>query len=260
MKLIRRLSARLDNLFLGGFLKTFYRSYFVPKNWAKSLSLLPNWNSFEIAYSNNSRPHLNAICQKYSTDKGSLSPRRNDHAYADYYDSIFFRSRDKVLNVMEIGIGSNNSDVKGFMGVDAIPGASLRVWREYFPNATIYGADIDSRILFEEERIKTFYVDQTDGESIKKLWNEIQIGGPIEFDLIVDDGLHTLEAALTFLKESLGKLSVGGTYIVEDLEFHDIVKIENLVNQNQFQVQYVKFSSSERGLINGSLVSITKSL
>jgi hypothetical protein len=260
MRVIGKIFVRLDSLLLKGLTKSHYRSYFVPKEWAKSLSILPNWNSFEIAYSNNSRPQLNAIFQKFSTDKGSLSPRRNDHAYADYYDSIFSRSRDKVLNVMEIGIGSNNSDIKGFMGVDAIPGASLRAWREYFPNATIYGADIDSRILFQEERIKTFYVDQTDRESIQKLWNKIQMDGPIEFDLIVDDGLHTIEAALTLLTESIEKLSVGGTYIVEDLEFRDIVKLENLVNQNEFLIQYVKFSSSERGLITGSLVSIRRNL
>lgn len=260
MRFIRKIIVQLDGLLLGGFVKKFYRSYFVPKEWAKSMSVLPNWNSFEVVYSNNSRTNLNAICQKFSTDKGSLSPRRSDHAYADYYDSIFSRSRHKVLNMMEIGIGSNNSDVKGFMGVDAIPGASLRVWREYFPKATIYGADIDSRILFQEERIKTFYVDQTDKESINKLWSEIQKDGPIEFDLIVDDGLHTIEAASTFLTESIGKLSVGGTYIVEDLEFSDIVKIENLINRNEFQIQYVKFSSSERGLITGSLVSIMRIL
>ncbi len=260
MRVIRKIFVWLDGLLLNGFVKSHYRAYFVPKEWAKSLSLLPNWNSIEIAYSNDSRPQLNAICQRFSTDKGSLNPRRNDHAYADYYDAIFSRSRDKILNVMEIGIGSNNSDVKGFMGVDAIPGASLRVWREYFPNAIIYGADIDARILFQEERIKTFYVDQTDRKSIQKLWNEIQKDGPIEFDLIVDDGLHTMEAASTFLTESLGKLSAGGTYIVEDLEFRDIVKIENLVDRNEFQIQYIKFSSSERGLITGSLVSITRNL
>ena len=47
------------------------------------------------------------------------------------------------------------------------PGASLRVWRDYFPNAIIYGADIDKDILFAEERIKTFYIDQLDPVAIK---------------------------------------------------------------------------------------------
>ena len=40
------------------------------------------------------------------------------------------------------------------------PGASLRAWRDYFVKADIYGADIDKKILFNENKIKNFYVDQ----------------------------------------------------------------------------------------------------
>ena len=37
----------------------------------------------------------------------------------------------------------------------------------------IYGADIDKDILFTEDRIKTFYVDQLSADSIKKMWEKI---------------------------------------------------------------------------------------
>ena len=86
------------------------------------------------------------------------------------------------------------------MSSTGIPGASLRLWKEYFPNAEVYGADIDKRILLEEDRIKTFYVDQTNAESVNSMWNEIERDN---FDIIIDDGLHTAEAAITLFENSL---------------------------------------------------------
>ena len=55
------------------------------------------------------------------------------------------------------------------------PGASLRVFRDYFLNAKIYGADIDKNILFTSDRIFTYYVDQLDEISILSMWNKIKI-------------------------------------------------------------------------------------
>ena len=96
------------------------------------------------------------------------------HTYADYYHSLFSHCRSTVKNVFECGIGTNNPDVPSSMGIHGKPGASLRVWyslfcttngllqRDYFPNATVYGADVDANVLFEEERIKTFHVNKLD--------------------------------------------------------------------------------------------------
>jgi hypothetical protein len=39
------------------------------------------------------------------------------------------------------------------------PGASLYVWRDFFPNAYIFGADIDKEVLFNDKRITTGYID-----------------------------------------------------------------------------------------------------
>ena len=61
------------------------------------------------------------------------------------------------------------------MTSDGKPGASLRVWKDYFINSRVYGADIDKSILFEEDRIKKFYVNQLDSSSIKEMWSNIKI-------------------------------------------------------------------------------------
>ena len=55
------------------------------------------------------------------------------------------------------------------MGKEGRPGASLYGWCEFFPNSHIFGADIDDDVLFNTKKIKTFYCDQTNPESIKKM-------------------------------------------------------------------------------------------
>jgi hypothetical protein len=112
-------------------------------------------------------------------------------------------------------LGTNNPNALSNMGVFGSPGASLRAWRELFPRALVYGADIDAEILFDEDRIKTFFCDQLEPRSIRALWSlpELAAGA----DIIVEDGLHSFEANVSFLEGSLDKLLPGGTYIAEDI-------------------------------------------
>ena len=89
------------------------------------------------------------------------------------------------------------------MTASSKPGASLRVWKNYFPKAQIYCADIDDKILFQEERIFTFQMDQLNLLSIERMWSKINKSN---FDLIIDDGLHTCEAAFNLFSNSFKKL------------------------------------------------------
>ena len=114
------------------------------------------------------------------------------------------------------------------MSPNGKPGASLRVWKDYFTNAEIFGADIDKRILFQEERIKTFEVNQLDSSSIKEMWSKINYNN---FDLIVDDGLHTHDAAVTFFLNSFEKLKKDGIYIIEDVDLRDLNDLKNSLNK-----------------------------
>jgi hypothetical protein len=110
------------------------------------------------------------------------------------------------------------------MTVNGIPGASLKVWRDYFKNAQIYGADIDRNILFQEDRIKTYYVDQLNTSSIETMWKKIGIQN---FDIIIDDGLHTIDANINLFINSFNKLKKNGIYIIEDvhsLELNNIME------------------------------------
>jgi hypothetical protein len=110
------------------------------------------------------------------------------------------------------------------MGSNVKPGASLRVWRDYFKNAKIYGADINKDILFQDDRIKTYYVDQLNSSSIETMWQQIGIEN---FDIIIYDGLHKTDANVNLFINSFNKLKKNGIYIIEDiytLECNNIMK------------------------------------
>ena len=128
------------------------------------------------------------------------------------------------------------------MGVHGKPGASLRVWRDYFPNANIYGGDIDKDILFEENRIKTFYINQTEPKTIQAFWNNIQ---ETEFDFMLDDGLHTFEAGSCLFENSIKFLRDEGIYIIEDVKTEDILKYKKFFNNYKYHVEYILMFRSE---------------
>jgi hypothetical protein len=148
------------------------------------------------------------VMTKFGSDKGF-------HNYTPLYSELFKEWCDKPLRVLELGLGTNNSDMLSNMGPFGAPGASHRGWRQLFPHALVYGADIDRRILFEENRIKTFYCDQLDQSSIRELWSRPELQGGA--DIIIEDGLHTFEANISFLEGSLDQLRPGGIYITEDI-------------------------------------------
>jgi hypothetical protein len=168
------------------------------------------------------RSPLCELMTAQNSDKGNWW-----HNYTLLYDFIFRRQRYEIKHLFEVGIGSNFPDTPSNMGARGSPGASLRAWRDYFPNAQIVGADIDSRVLFSEDRIRTFHVDQLDEASIDALWNRID---EISFDIIIDDGLHRLDANATFLKKSFRKLRPYGYYFIEDI----VTSRENLQKFSEF--------------------------
>lgn len=149
---------------------------------------------------------LAALFNQYGSDKASV------HNYHLLYGAIL-NSPNTVNTVLEIGMGTNNEDVVSTMGREGHPGASLRAFRDFLPNARIYGADIDERILFSENRIETFFVDQTDLANTQQLFEKIGQ----TFDLIIDDGLHAPNANISVLLAGLNYLNTGGCLVVEDI-------------------------------------------
>jgi hypothetical protein len=128
------------------------------------------------------------------------------------------------------------------MGANGSPGASLRAFRDYCPNAEVYGADFDQRVLFSEERIRTFFVDQTEPETFLPIGQTI--GG--DFDLMIDDGLHAPNANLHSLFFFLPRLKAGGYAVIEDIapESECIWKLVATMLTGRFHCDLLKASQS----------------
>ena len=166
------------------------------------------------------------LMSSYGSDKGI-----GWHTYTPFYQALFLDRRETIYALFEVGLGTNNEDTPSNMGTHGHPGASLRAWRDYFPTASVYGGDVDRRILFSEERIKTFFVDQCDPNSFDDLWARIP---NVKLDFFLDDGLHTFEAASVTMEKSIGKVKSGGYYIVEDVARMDVAAYLNLVAARGF--------------------------
>lgn len=137
---------------------------------------------------------LNDIGVKYDADKSSRF-----HNYLDFYQEQL-PDRDFAGRLLEIGV---------------MDGLSMKMWREYYPDAEIVGIDI--------KNMDHLYNDSWQVPRSVKL---LDINGTIEkpvrslgmFDIIIDDGSHYMhDQQRSFELLYYSQLNEGGVYIIEDL-------------------------------------------
>ena len=146
---------------------------------------------------------------KYGSDKGS------DHQYYKVYSSRL--DKTKKINLLEVGIGTNNVKIVSNMGKNGCPGASLRAFRDTYKNMNVFAGDVDKDILFKDDRIDTFYFNQLDLEQM-----EACLASLPDFECVIDDGLHSPIANLTMFRAAWPSLIERGCYIIEDVRSESI--------------------------------------
>lgn len=162
------------------------------------------------------------LAEKYGTDKLGF--------YTPIYDLLLSGRRNDVKRALEVGIGTPESmgHVPNYKA-----GASLRMWRDYFPNAAIYGMDINQDAFLHAMdpigHIVTICADSTNLETDS-------LG---RFDLIVDDGQHTFGAQLKTFQNLSRLLAPGGLYIIEDVDL--------LADWDQLLCDHTKILHETRG-------------
>ena len=133
---------------------------------------------------------LKEINLKYNTDK-------EKHGYLTIYEDYFSKLQNHKLSILEIGIWS---------------GESLKLWKEYFPNAEIIGIDkSDDCVQCQPLGTTSFLVDQADEKQLIKFSQDKL------FDIIIDDGSHYSPHQILSFQVLFERLKPEGLYIVEDI-------------------------------------------
>jgi predicted O-methyltransferase YrrM len=164
--------------------------------------------SYAVGFPNTSP--LVALGNRYGTDKVP-------HGFCEVYQQIFAAMRPRVTKILEIGV---------FFG------ASLCMWRDWFPNAVIHGADHFTgqqgngrffedadRFLREvrtgqHQRIVLHQLDQSQRADLDRFAAE-NIHGT--FDIIIDDASHLMRDQQQTLGILFSHVKPGGYFVIEDL-------------------------------------------
>lgn len=128
----------------------------------------------------------------YGTDKGTT------HSYIPVYEDLFAPYRDRPLSLLEIGVWY---------------GESLKLWRAYFPDASIYGVDNSLERLPKDfpADIVILAGDATRQETFSRFDDG-------SLDIVIDDASHRIDDQIASLALLWPKLKDGGLYCIEDIQ------------------------------------------
>jgi hypothetical protein len=141
---------------------------------------------------------LKQLVDNERTDKNTL------HSYLDLYETLFANKQETTKHILEIGIAN---------------GGSIKLWKDYFTNATIHGIDIINNNkkwddIISDENIKLYTgVDAYN----KDFFTNHFLNTNMKFDIIIDDGPHDLISMIHCITYYSQLLAPDGILIIEDV-------------------------------------------
>jgi cephalosporin hydroxylase len=173
--------------------------------------------------------------------------KNTTHSYIPLYQDLLISKKETAKNVLEVGICN---------------GGSIKLWSEFFTNATIYGLDIISidniwDELKNKSNIKLFSsYDAYDENTFKVNF----LDKDIKFDFMLDDGPHTLESMETFIKLYSQLMTDNGILIIEDVQNYDwIDSLRLAVPDNLYKYVKVYDLRQNKGRYDDIVFTIDKS-
>jgi hypothetical protein len=165
--------------------------------------------------------HLTYLADLFGSDKGT---RFSAHLYSRIYEKLFKSMQNDKLAIVEIGLHRPDADrrrdvnaAEGSTSVVASMAPSLEMWTSYFPNAEIFGFDIDDFCNVKVDRCKIVRGDMSSRDDLAELVRTV--GRPI--DILIDDGSHVSHHQQIALGYLFPYLRTGGMYVIEDLHWQD---------------------------------------
>jgi hypothetical protein len=164
---------------------------------------------------------LTRLANKFGSDKGTLF---DGHGYTRIYKRAFEGRRHERISLLEIGLHRPDADrrrainaAEGVTQAAAHKAPSLVMWRTFFPNANIFGFDIDD---FSQVHINRCTIVRGDMSSLNDLSRLVQTIGQ-RIDIIIDDASHASHHQQIAFGYLFPYLRSGGIYAIEDLCWQD---------------------------------------
>ena len=142
---------------------------------------------------------LTELATEFRTDKWGI------HRYTPHYQRHLESLRDERFTLLEIGIGGYARERQG--------GASLRMWKHFFPQAQIVGLDIEDKSFVDQRRIRTYQGSQVDEGLLRRVVEEAE-----DLRVVIDDGSHRPEHIRETFRVLFPLLPAGGIYAIEDTQ------------------------------------------
>ncbi len=160
--------------------------------------------SIKINY-NDTKTELCKLGEKYGTDKSPYNKKPfihggegHRHPYTCYYDTIFKNNKDRNIVFAEIGI---------------LRGDSIRMWREYFTKAKIFG--FNNILNKDNTNVQNCSFDVIDVKYTNSITNVFHKHG--KFDIIIDDASHKFNDQINIINVAHNYLNKNGILVIEDI-------------------------------------------
>eukprot|EP00760_Papus_ankaliazontas_P002361 PhM_4_TR10962/c1_g2_i1/m.85518 len=188
----------------------------------------PGLNSVVTADTNQISWARGGHFMRYSHMQDKVTNHKYQYLYAKYLDPV--RASGQHIKMLEIGIGCD---------MTYGPGWSYALWSHYLPNLELYMVDWSGiqkqcyqRMLARSSPLSAsdrkyiiehaFFGDQTDDTFLRSVVAKTTPAGANStqtYDVIVDDGAHTMDGQLTSFRVLFASaLRPGGVYFIEDLQ------------------------------------------
>jgi hypothetical protein len=138
------------------------------------------------------------------TDKNTV------HSYLELYQQLLSHKKDTAKNVLEIGIWG---------------GGSIKLWSDFFKNAVVYALDIlPSDRIWDGIKNKDNIIVHSSTDAYDEAFFTSQFLNHIQFDMMLDDGPHTLQSMIQFIKLYSQVMTDDGILIIEDVQAIEWIK------------------------------------
>ena len=149
---------------------------------------------------------LQSLVDNSRTDKNTT------HSYLPLYQTLLEKKMYSARHVLEVGI---------------CDGGSIKLWNDFFPNATVYGLDIIplQRVWSQIKDVDNIVLHTSTDAYNPNFFKAAFLDKNIKCDFMLDDGPHTLDSMKAFIRLYSQILAEDGILIIEDVQSWDWIEL-----------------------------------